>query len=510
MDSSFALPRKVLTFAVCVGLALLVGYLLATPLELASMGLIGLIIFGLLLPVLMKWHHFLLVATWNAAITFYFLPGRPEAWILMAAIGLGFGVLNRLMSREQPSLLVPSLIWPLVFMALVVIVTAKQVGGVGIRSLGGSSYGGRSYVMILAAIAGFFALTSQRISLQKAPFYAMLFFASSVTAIISNLAFIGGPSFYWLYYLFPPAFAMQQAVSQFSVVGDSMSRLTGFALAAPALSYILLLRYGIQGILRPSKIWRMVLFGGLAFLGMLGGFRSTVIMTGLLCVILFLVERLYRTRLVLTLLLAGLIGGATLIPFVESLPIQVQRSISFLPIDVDPRAAIDARATTEWRLRIWKLLIPQVPTYFWVGKGFGMDPIEMNLLIETCQRWGSYETEATIASGSYHNGPLTLIIPLGIWGVIGFLWFAMAGLRVVYRNYRYGPPELNMINTFLLGYFIMRLIYFLLLYGHFFQDFMVFTGIVGLSVSLNGGMAKKSEEIAQPVAEPVMAELSPA
>jgi len=38
----------------------------------------------------------------------------------------------------------------------------------------------------------------------------------------------------------------------------------------------------------------------------------------------------------------------------------------------------------------------------------------------------------------------------------------------------------------LLGYFITRLIFFLVFYGQFDMDFMIFTGIVGFSVSLNG------------------------
>ena len=510
MDSSFALPRKVLIFGVCIGLALLVGYLLATPTDISSVGVVGIVVIGLLLPVLMKWHHLLLVATWNASISFYFLPGHPDAWILMAIIGLGFTVLHRLMSKDQPAYFLPSLVWPLLFIALVVIITAKNAGGIGIRAIGSSTYGGRNYIFILASIAGFFALSSQRINPQKAPLYTLLFFASTVTAVVSNLIFVAGPSLYFLYYLFPPMLAAGQAYSEFSVTGSTMTRVTGLALAAPALTYILLMRYGVQGVLKLSRAWRLVLYLALIFLGMMGGFRSTVIMSGLLFIILFYVERLYRTRLLVVLFLGGVIGVATLLPFVEKLPMSVQRSISFLPIEVDPRAAYDAQATTEWRLRLWRVLLPQVPKYFWMGKGFGIDPIDFNLLTENVTRWASYETEVTIASGSYHNGPLTLIIPLGIWGLAGFLWFAIAALRVMHRNYIYGPPELKMANTFLYGYYLMRLIYFIFLYGQFYQDFMIFTGLVGFSLSLNGGLCKKPAEILEPAAEPVMAELSPA
>ena len=41
-------------------------------------------------------------------------------------------------------------------------------------------------------------------------------------------------------------------------------------------------------------------------------------------------------------------------------------------------------------------------------------------------------------SSDFHNGPLSVIIPLGIWGVIAVLWLMIAGIWVTYCNYRYG------------------------------------------------------------------------
>jgi len=71
--------------------------------------------------------------------------------------------------------------------------------------------------------------------------------------------------------------------------------------------------------------------------------------------------------------------------------------------------------------------------------------------------------------------------------------FCVASLRVLYRNYRYSPPELRSINTFLLSYFIGRLLFYLVFYGKFYLDLMLFTGIIGLSLSLNGGVRQSAE-----------------
>jgi len=81
-----------------------------------------------------------------------------------------------------------------------------------------------------------------------------------------------------------------------------------------------------------------------------------------------------------------------------------------------------------------------------------------------------------------------LIIPFGIFGVLGFSWFCVAALRVLYRNYRYGGASLKTANTFLLSFFVGRLLFYIFLYGQFDLDLMVFTGTVGVSIALNHGI----------------------
>ena len=96
--------------------------------------------------------------------------------------------------------------------------------------------------------------------------------------------------------------------------------------------------------------------------------------------------------------------------------------------------------------------------------------------------------EWALAEGGYHNGPLSLIVPLGIWGAIAFLWLTIAGIRLLYHNYRWGESPLRQINTFLLALFVARFIFFCFVYGEFVSDLPLFLGTLGLSISLNGGM----------------------
>jgi len=178
------------------------------------------------------------------------------------------------------------------------------------------------------------------------------------------------------------------------------------------------------------------------------------------------------------------------LPMVEKLPMTVQRSLSFLPIAVNPIAREDAEGSSEWRLNIWREVVPTIPQYLLVGKGYSIDARELDQASDF-SAINSADTGrgATVAS-DFHNGPLSVIIPLGIFGAVGFLWFLAAAFRVLLYNYRYGDAEYRRINTFLLAYFTVRVLYFLAIFGSLHTELTMFTGLIGLSISINGGMRR--------------------
>jgi hypothetical protein len=78
MANTINFPRSHLIMGLCLPLAVLLGYLLAEPLDSASLGVIVFVLIILGVPLLMKWHHPLLILSWNAYISTFFLPGsRP-------------------------------------------------------------------------------------------------------------------------------------------------------------------------------------------------------------------------------------------------------------------------------------------------------------------------------------------------------------------------------------------------------------------------------------------------
>jgi O-antigen ligase len=219
----------------------------------------------------------------------------------------------------------------------------------------------------------------------------------------------------------------------------------------------------------------------------------------------FWFEGLLRTKLFPIVVLGGMLIGSVIVGYAERLPLSVQRTLSFLPIQVHPSARQDAQGSLDWRLQMWRVVLGDVPQYLWLGKGYTFSGTDFMLMQESIRRGMFDSYEDTLVSGNYHNGLLTLIIPFGLPGTMAFAAFVFAGWRVLRSNYLYGPKELKRINTFLIAYFTTRLVFYLGLYGQFDLDLMVFTGVVGLSVSLNGGVCRPPGPGQQPALAPAHA-----
>jgi hypothetical protein len=296
-----------------------------------------------------------------------------------------------------------------------------------------------------------------------------------------------------LFALFPSDIASLQAFSQ-----SVLPRFTGLAWMSQAYCCYMLLRYGIRGIFDLHRPWRLLSFAGFFALGLYGGFRSTIILFFILFVVQFYFERLFRTGLFPVFLLGGVVVAVFLVAFADRLPLAMQRSLSFLPLNVDPVARQDAYGTLDWRLQMWKTVLPDVPKYLFLGKGYSFSGTDFYLTQMAVQRGLFTAYEDTLISGNYHNGILTLIIPFSIFGALAFLLFSVGGWRALYANYRYGDPQLKGVNTFLLAFFLARLSFYLTFYGQFDLDLMIFTGAVGLSIAINGGVRRKDDPATRP------------
>jgi hypothetical protein len=209
-----------------------------------------------------------------------------------------------------------------------------------------------------------------------------------------------------------------------------------------------------------KHFWRLLLLlGGLAA-ALFSGFRSVLVFPLLLFGTQFIFERLYKTKYMLVLMVTTAILAGGICVSANRLPLSIQRCLTIFPLDLDASAIEDAHGSNQWRLEMWRSLLPDIPKYFWLGKGFSIDPKDLYFAQEGTRMGVNASFEGSIVAGDYHNGPLTLIIPFGIWGMLAFTWFVIASFKVLWANHKHSEPEMQNINTFLLAHFTAKLIFF--------------------------------------------------
>ena len=489
MTNPHAALRMLITYAVGIPLAVLVGYLLTNPLDYGTLGFLGLVLVVLLAPVFIKWHYPILVFGLNLPMTCFFLVGKPPAWEVVVLISLTIAVVERCLGNEHRFLRAPAMTWALVFTALMTFITMELTGGMGLHALGGGTGGGKKYIQVYVGVAMFFALISRGIPPAQRGLYVGLFLLSGAFAFISDMfPFLPSP-LNLINLLFPPT--MNVTGMDTSFLG---SRLISLAATCTCLMMFLVARYGLRGILSLGRPWRLAAFAGLFAFSLFGGQRAPMVLNLLIFALLFFLEGLHRTRWLAAVLVLALLAAAVVIPFSRHMPYAVQRTLSFLPVDVDPDIRLNAEDSTEWRLRIWQAVWPKVPDYLLLGKGYYLTALDYESMGSDNPFAANAKVDASLEglaiSSDFHSGPISVLISFGLWGAISILALFAAGLSVVYRNYKYGPPELATINAFLLATVIVRVFSFFFVYGAFSDDVPGLTRVVGFSVALNWGVCR--------------------
>jgi hypothetical protein len=483
------LLRSLIIYAICVPLAVIVGYLLTNPEDRQTIGFIAVLTAVLIFPLLMKWHYPLLIFSCSFPGVVFFLPGHPNWFLTMVAISLGISVIERILSRNRHFLPAGGVGWPLLAMLCVVFMTAKLTGGFGLRAMGSDVYGGKKYVFLVVGIMSFFAFIVRPIPRAKVNLYLALFFISGMFSIVSDLySFI--PSYlHFIYMVIPPSSLYTTPGADSLELG--VTRLTGVSSTAAAVFFWMLARHGFRDAFVTGKLWRPLLMFALVPIVMLGGFRSSLIGLMMMVSLIFFLEKMHRTGVMLVVTMVALAGAVLIIPLASHLPFTYQRALAFLPLDISPEARMSADTSTEWRLEMWKALLPQVPQYLFKGKGYAFSRATFDEMIGTDAAFHNLvdaSQDPLALAGDFHSGPLSVVIPFGIWGVITLFWFWAMGFRVVLRNYRYGDPSLRHINVFLLASFVSKIFGFLFIFGSFSDDIGPCAMYIGLSIAFNHGV----------------------
>jgi hypothetical protein len=483
-----AFLRTVILYAICAALAIFIGLLMTNPLTYSSLGFMGFMGAILLLPILLKWHHPLMIIFWGAPISMFFIKGSPAITLVMIAISLTISVVERTVNPNRRFIKVPQVSWPLFCMIGVVLLTAKLTGGIGLKAFGSDVYGGKKYVFLIVSILGYFALTAHPIPPKRARLYVALYFAAGILGVISDLYPVT-PGFLHPVFWFIHPYTVDVASFQLGT-----TRFAGTGWAATAAINALIAYYGLRGIFLAGKLWRPIVFFICMALIFVGGFRSALILTLATITLQFFLEGLHRTGLLIFACIFSLACAGAIIPLAPHLPFTFQRTLAFLPEDwvhLSTSARGDAQSSLDWRLDMWQALLPQIPKYLLLGKGYAITMEDWSAISEQQALNPADASQDPLAiSGDYHSGPLSVIIPFGIWGVLTFSWFLIASTWVVHRNYRYCQPELKTLNTFLFTVYVIQVIDFLFLFGALSGSIAGFAGILGLSVCINHGVCR--------------------
>ena len=113
----------------------------------------------------------------------------------------------------------------------------------------------------------------------------------------------------------------------------------------------------------------------------------------------------------------------------------------------------------------------EVPQYFWLGKGYAYD-LNVYHQLSAMQRREAF-VESAVLTVDYHNGPLGLIIGLGIFGVItaAGLFFTVAVQQGLMANGKWADPVLERYHLALLSMYLARIPSFLIISGNVHSTF---------------------------------------
>lgn len=484
-----ATMRMLITYAISIPLAILVGYTLTEPLSYGTLGFFGLVALLLASPLAIKWHYPIMVFGLGCPAYVFFLKGNPPLWQVVTMLSLGLAIVERTLNSDRRFISVRSMTWPLLFTVAMAYMTAKLTGGIGLQSLGGGTGGGKKYIALFLGVAMYFALTSRPIPKTKRNLYIALLFLAGFPAFISDLFPVLPSPLNYVNLIFPPSASGAAGGN----LGLGVARLGAFANTASVVVYYMLAKFGLRGIFLANRPGRPALFVLMLVLSLLGGFRTIVIAYAGVLIMLFFFERLYRTRLLMVFAFAGVAGVAMMVPFANKMPFTFQRALSFLPLNWDAQAKLDAEGSTMWRQRIWRDTWPKVPEYLLLGKGYALHAEDFAMMGHNQFAGGvgvqmDASREGLAVSGDYHNGPLSTLMPFGIWGAISYLWVTLAVLRVLRRNYQYGDPELKTVNRLLLVMAIYQVFGFFFIFGAYTSALGELAKLAGFSIALNWGV----------------------
>lgn len=442
----------------------LVGFIMLKFSPMYITGLLGIpfLIFFLNNP---RFLFKLLMVTFFSGLSLPLLPGGLTLFHFLGVLYLGIVILGYAF-RKQARVSPDGFTWSILVFSLVVLLVVF-IRGFGFRFLGDDNWGGLRYVelfIMLALVLNAKATILTPLEWKKTILIGLLF---TFIPFLSELLFIVSRGIIWHHYYFVNVQIATFGAFVRETAGHELVRLQ----SANRLGTFLLISSLFFLVHRPKKLFLFSAFylAALLLIG-LSGHRS-----GFFDLIFFpwIVGLIYFKKNVvqyLTVSTAGLVAVLILIYSVAIfLPLQFQRAVSWLPgIQVANIARDDAEGTLEWRFDVWDaafLELRQNPDYLLIGKGLTYSSHEYMALEHSGRLYGNYSW--AIITSTYHQGVISLLVILGIPGLIAGVLFLGLGLydnRPSQINDSY-DSDLKSVHMLVFAYTSLLVAKFFTIYG---------------------------------------------
>ena len=359
---------------------------------------------------------------------------------------------------------------------IIVLIIGYVRNPVSLSILGGSSAGARPYFEIGMALMAYVMLSSTRIDkawINRVPY---------ITVVLCVVLAVGGAIAYFLpnigLYLYRIYTGFMPNMRELDTSGQSVGlEVTRAGYLNPLAMTIVAILYASRAPLAnlsPRNPLRIVALGIALLCTLLSGFRGVLGAQAAYFTIASWVWWRGKGFVLTAVLATGTILCVFVISMIFELPLGVQRSLSFLPGDWDQQLVANTETSNDFRLDLWQRAwyeggIEDV----WLGDGFRVPVRELEY--QQAQMAAGYvKAEAKITyyliTGDLHSGPLSTIKYIG---VVGLFVFMILCITIAYRAYKLWNYAIRNNSDLMIGYFVLPMIYFPVLYIFVFGSFRV-------------------------------------
>jgi len=395
------------------------------------------------------WMFIPLTAGLNGAFTFLPLPLNIQELGCCSAFGIfvAYAVFKKTRTHAKLS-------WLDIILAINIayLLTVWVRNPVGFNSMGGEMVGGRAYFTILVTYLGYLVIRRVRAPVRLVYWLPALILLPHFLNDLLNLVT-------QLYPKLGVALLPFYSGVDISVITDTGgiqddTRLVALGKLGPTIIQSLVSYFPPATFFHPSRYYLIVpLISAFLMIG-LSGFRSELAKAAASVGISSVLRGRKRDLVVYGAVgLVGIIAISGVHQAGFSVPIPIQRALSFLPLKWDDRATQNADDTTLWRVEMWEAALKPNSTIIrnkLLGDGFGFSAVEWNIIKDQTLGYGqgfigAMAQEAWIVKGAFHSGPISSIRFVGYVGLALFTWlqlyFLFYVVKLVHRalNTRFMP-----------------------------------------------------------------------